>query len=527
MALVAVTGSGVRAHMEVLASDAMEGREAGTGGYERAANYVAGQFADLGLEPLGDNGGYFQPIRFFETRLVPESAALTLHRADEDIPLRFRHDFVRSGGYGAAEETVRAPLLFVGYGITAPEYGHDDYAFDGEPLDVAGHILVVLTGAPAHFATDQRAYYSSSRTKADRAEALGAVGILSVRTPVDQARRPWARYLPGIGRPGMRWLDADGLPHRAHAALAGRATLSESGADTLFAAAGQNLEALFETRAAGETGSFALDLEATLERTSTQREIVSSNILARLPGSDPELRDEHVLLTAHLDHIGVRPGFSGDDIHNGAYDNAAGVGIVLEIARALSALETAPRRSVLFALVTAEEKGLQGSSYLAKNPPVPASSLVANINIDMPFLGFPVADVEAFGAEHSTLHDAVAEATAAEGMALTPDPLPQEVRFVRSDQFSFVQEGIPALAFKAGSQSSDASVDGKAALAEFLATHYHRPSDQLSLPFSSEGAARFTRAALRLAIIVANDDERPRWNDGDFFGDKFAASAGP
>ncbi len=518
LALVTITGAGVRAHMEVLASDAMEGREAGTPGYERAADYVAAQFAALDLEPLGDDGGFLQQIRFFETRLDPASAALTLHAEGRDIPLEFRRDFVRSGGYGPAEETIKAPLTFVGYGITAPEYGHDDFA----GIDVAGHVLVTFTGAPPHFATDQRAFYSSGRTKAARAVAAGAVGRLSVRTPVDQARRPWARYLPGIGRPGMRWLEASGVPHRAYPELAGSAVLSETGAEMLFAAAGRDLAALFESRAAGDTGSFALGLSATLARRSLQREIESANVIARLPGSDPQLASEHLIYTAHLDHIGIRPGFSGDDIHNGAYDNAAGIGIILEIARAMSAMATPPRRSVIFAAVTAEEKGLQGSSYLAKNPPAPAASLVANFNIDMPFLGFPVADVEAFGAEHSTLLAAVTAATAAEGLALTPDPMPEEVRFVRSDQFSFVQEGVPALAFKAGSKSADPEVDGKAMLSEFLSQHYHRPGDELGLPYSSEGAARFTRAALRLGIMVANADERPRWNDGDFFGEKFA-----
>lgn len=513
--LADITGADIHAQMVVLADDAMAGREAGSVAYDQAAAHVAGLFSAAGLRPLGDAGTYYQNIEFFETRLIPDSASMSLHASGRTTELIFKDDFIRSGGYGAVVEEITAPLVFVGHGITAPEYNHDD--FDG--LDVDGKILVVLSGAPAHFATDQRAFYSSGRTKTALAASKGAVGMVSVRTPVDQARRPWERYLSGIGRPGMRWLDAGGVPHAAYPQMRGNAALSESGAAKLFGLAGWDLEGLFAHHARGGTGSFEMAVEASLSRTSIQRTVSSANVLGFVPGSDPVLRDEYVIYTAHLDHIGVRPGADGDDIHNGAYDNAAGIGIIVEIARSM--MQLPPRRSVIFAAVTAEEKGLQGSSYLAKNPPVAVDSLVANINIDMPFLGFPIKDVEAFGAEHSSLLAAVTQATREMKLDLTPDPMPEEVRFVRSDQFSFVQEGIPALAFKAGSQSSDPAIDGKAMLSDFLKNHYHRPSDDLSLPYSSEGAERFGRAAGRVGYIVANDDERPTWNPGDFFGERF------
>ncbi|MEQ8207170.1 MAG: M28 family metallopeptidase [Woeseia sp.] len=517
-AIDAVLGKNVRTHMEVLAADAMQGREAGTAGYEVAADYVAGQLREYGLEPLGDDGSYFQGIEFSETRLIPESATLSLSKDGETLALEFPADFVRSGGYGKAREQIEAPLVFVGHGIIAPEYDHDDYA----GVDVEGKILVMLSGAPPEFDTDQRAFYSSSSGKAERAVELGAVGIVGIRTPVDQARRPWARFLPGIGSPGMRWLDDHGRPFHGNPELAGSATLSETGADKLFALAGYDLAAIFDKHAKGETGSFDLGVSADLARVSTQRIVPSANVVAVLRGSDPALANEYVVYSAHLDHIGIRPSETGDEIHNGAYDNAAGIGTVLEIAAAMAAMPEAPRRSVIFALVTAEEKGLQGSSYFAKNPPVPVEQLVANINIDMPYLGFPVADIHAFGAEHSTLYAAVSAATEAMDVGLTPDPLPAEVRFVRSDQFSFVQEGIPALAFKAGSQSSDPAIDGAAALDDFLKNHYHQASDDLNLPWSEVGGERFARTALLLGLIVADQDERPVWNKGDFFGDKFA-----
>jgi len=517
-ALASVTGTDVRAHMEVLAADEMRGREAGTDDYRRAADYVVARYREAGLQPLSEDGGYFQRIAFRETRLVPESARMSLRHGDETVELVFRDDFLRDGGYGETEEEVTAGLVFAGHGIVAPEFGHDDYA----GVDVTGSIVVLLSGAPPHFDTDRRAFYSSGSGKAREAVSRGAVGIVTIRTPVDQARRAWERYLPGVGTPGMRWLDGQGMPHEGFPELAGSALLSQPGAEKLFAMAGHDLAAVFDKHAAGGTGAFELGVEATLARTSRQRDVSSVNVVGVLEGSDPELKNEYVVYTAHLDHIGIRPGRDGDDIHNGAYDNAAGIGVILEIAEALGAMDVPPRRSVIFAAVTAEEKGLQGSSYFAKNPPVPVDDIVANINIDMPYLGFPVNDIQAFGAEHSSLYAAVSEATAAMGMGLTPDPLPEEVRFIRSDQFSFVKEGIPALAFKAGTHSSDPDVDGDAMLADFLKNHYHLPSDDLRLPYSVEGAERFARAGLLLGLIVADADERPAWNEGDFFGDRFA-----
>lgn len=511
-----ISGGAIRAHMEILAADDMQGREAGTAGYLKAADYVAARYAALGLTPLGDGDGYFQNITFLETRLAAASASLNLQRGEEARALRLGGDFVRSGGFGAREEEVTAPLAFVGFGIRAPEYDHDDFA----GVDVAGKILVVLSGAPPGFVTDERAFYSSSAGKQALAAELGAVGILTVRTPVDQKRTPWSRYQARIGTSSMRWLGADGTPRGGHPELAGSAVLGETGAAQLFALAGRDLDALFERHTAGETGSFDLGVSATLGRRSQQRRVSSPNVLALLPGSDPELRDQYVLFTAHLDHLGTR---IDGAIYNGAYDNAAGVAIILEIARAMAARP--PRRSVIFAALTAEEKGLRGSDYLAHNPPVLIDSIVANINIDMPYLGHPIADVEGLGAEHSTLQDALTEAASRLGLAVTPDPRPELVRFIRSDQFSFVKQGIPGLNLKAGSKSADPSTDGKALRSAFLREHYHRPSDDLNLPFSAVGTGRLAQVALTFGLIVANDDEPPRWKDGDFFGDRFGRDA--
>ena len=523
MAIDSTTAEGIRRHIEVLAADAMEGRETGTAGYERASDYVAQEFEAIGLAPAGDDDGYFQTIPLFETRLVPDSASMSLRRDPTMVDLEFRSDFITFAGYGPEHEEIEASLVFVGYGVRAPEYGHDDFA----DIDVSGKILVMLSGAPPYFATDQRAYYSSGLVKRDLAVELGAVGYVVVRTPVDQERRPWARYLPGIGSPEMCWVDSDGRPYEGFLQLQGSAILSQSGAEKLFALAGYDLAAIFEKHANGQpgnpvVGSFDMGVTATLAQRSVHRRVRSANVLGLIPGSDPTLRDEYVIYTAHLDHLGIRPGEDGDDIHNGMYDNATGVAVILEVARGLARLTPAPRRSILFAALAGEEQGLKGSSFLSHHPPVPIEKLVANLNVDMPYLGFPIANLEAFGAEHSTLETAVRRATEVAGLALTPDSMPERVRFVRSDQFSFVQRGIPALALKPGSESSDPAIDGGAMLSDFLTNHYHRPSDDLDLPFDRVGAVRFARAALLTGLWVAESDDRPRWNDGDFFGTKFS-----
>ena len=517
-ALNSLTGSKLRKHMDVLAADDMQGREAGTTGHQKAAEYVAFQFAEIGLQPLGDNETYFQHIDFLETRLVEDSASMMLHRGDKEVVLDYGEDLIRFGGFGSLEESLTAALVFVGFGIQAPDYNHDDFA----GVDVSGKILVVFTGAPPGFSNDERAFYSSGTGKQALAVELGAIGVVTIRTPVDQKRLTWPRMLGFAASADMRWLNSDGESHDGFPELTSNAVLSESGAEHLFDLAGRDLNGLFEHHTDGGTGSFELDMSATLARQSSQQRTSSPNVLALLAGGDRKLRNEYVLFTAHLDHLGVRAGENGDEIHNGAYDNAAGVATVLEVANALAKLSPAPRRSIIFAAVTAEEKGLRGSDYLAHNPPVPIGDIVANINIDMPYLGHPIANVEGFGVEHSTLHRALIRAAEQRSLSLTPDSRPELVRLIRSDQFSFVKMGVPGLNLKPGSNSSDPAIDGSELRNAFLHDHYHRPSDDLKLPFSDEGAERFVRVAFAFGLIVANDDESPQWKDGDFFGDRYA-----
>lgn len=516
-AAAAISASRIRAHIEFLADDLMEGREAGTRGYDLAAGYVVSQFRLLGLDPAGVEGSYFQPVAFMTSRLAEGSAKLSIEGKNSSQQLVFKTDFVSGGGYGATSTGVTAPLVFVGFGVTAPELGYDDFA----GVDVAGKIAVVLSGAPAHFPTDQRAFYSSGAGKGQRLAEHGAVGLISVRTPVDEKRFAWERIALGTGTKGMRWLQPDGNPWHGFANLQGSVLLSRAGAEKLFTDAPQTLENIFARAEAGEANSFDLGYSATLARGSEQTRVESANVIGLLEGSDPELKSEYVVFTAHLDHIGIRPSKTDDKIHNGAYDNATGIAVMLETARAITALPQRPRRSILFLAVTAEEKGLLGSGYFARNPTVPIGSIIANVNIDMPVLDFESTDVIAFGAEHSTLNEIVRKAAASEGMSLAPDPYPEEVIFIRSDQYRFIQQGVPAVALWPGLTASDSSIDGAEVRGGFMANHYHQPSDDISLPFNDAAAERFARINFKIGLELANNDRRPLWIAGDFFGARF------
>lgn len=510
-----ITVENVRYHAEVLADDALEGREAGTRGYDAAADYVALQYKNIGLKSFNADGSYFQPVSLLESRLDVNSAQISFTSGAEVTELKIREDFVMGAGFGTSVEAISAPLVFVGFGITSPDNDFDDYA----DIDVTGKIVVMLSGAPAQFSTDSRAYYS--RTKPQTAVANGAIGYITVRSLTDQNRRDFNFYLPGLGSSSMRWTDENGEPFDAHAELRVSAMLNHQGAEKLFKDAPIPLDEILAQAEEGQSQSFDMGLIASMGRQSNHATVISSNVVGYIEGSDPMLRDQYVVYGAHLDHIGIRPGKNGDDIHNGLYDNATGIATILEIGAAISDMEVKPKRSIIFVSYTAEEKGLRGSSYFVNNAPVAIDQLVANINIDMPILTFPVNDITPIGAEHSTLLRAAEQATETLDLDLTPDPLPEEVRFVRSDQFSFIKAGIPAIYYKAGSNSADPHIDGPAMVQNFLKNHYHQSSDDLSLDFNKIGVENYAKGALLIGVNVANEDERPQWVEGDFFGEKF------
>ena len=520
-AFPAASSTAIRAHVEFLADDLLEGRLAGTRGYDIAAAYVASELAQAGVAPAGADGGWLQPVPLVESlALLPASRLVLRPARGAAIALAPGKDFLPVASLDQAKVRASAPAVFVGFGVSAPEQGYDDLA----GIDLAGKVAVVFGGAPSHFTPEVRAHYSSGPTKTKSLVDRGAVGIVQIQSLQDQARTPWERLVQQSWRSRLAWADAGGQPNNAFPQLVIRASVSPARAGDLFIGAPKSLEEAYAAAEAGTPQGFELPMVIEQERHSVIRQRRSANVVGRLAGSDRALADEHVVVTAHLDHVGKGAPIGGDAIYNGALDNASGTAVMLETARLLAALPQRPRRSVLVVAVTAEESGLQGSDYFIHHPPVPRDAIVANINIDMPVALAPLADVTAFGAENSTLGAVVGRAAAAEGVILSPDAKPEEVIFVRSDQYSFVRAGIPALYIDEGQRSTDPVQDQAARVEAFLKQRYHQPGDDLTQPIDWPSLSMLARLNARVVHDVANADERPHWNAGNFFGETFGTA---
>lgn len=522
-AIKQIRAEAIRAHIRFLADDLLEGRGTGTRGHELAAKYVAAQFEAMGLEPAGIGGTYFQPVPLRKIELVPEQSSLQLIREGKQHTLTFPQDFVMRGNELRTDSSVEAAVVFVGFGTTAPELNYDDYV----GVDVRGKVVAYLYGAPPRFPSTRRAYYSSHEVKAANAARRGAVGILYFFTPEDQKRIPWRRVVPQVKEPGMRWLDEKGMPNDAEPEIRGRALLSHSGAQALFAGAPKSLEEVFAAARASQPQAFALPVTARIRTVSRHSLVQSPNVAAVLRGSDPRLRDDYVVYSAHVDHLGIGEPVAGDAIYNGALDNASGTAALLEVARAFAHLPQPPRRSVLFLAVTGEEKGLLGSDYFAHYPTVPLTKIVANVNMDEAAILYPIRDVVPFGAEHSSLGEVVAQAATRLGLEVSPDPMPEEVIFIRSDQYSFVRQGVPAVFIVEGFKSSDPKFDGGAISRQWSQTRYHTPKDDFNQPFDFNAAVKYTQLNFLVGYEVAEQTQRPTWNPGDFFGEKFGGNPKP
>jgi len=506
----------IEADVRFLADDQLEGREAGTRGFDLAALYVATQFRLVGLEPAGDSGTFFQAVPMVRGVREQEGARFAITRDGAPVEFAFESDFLPAVNYTAGAAEITAPMVFVGQGVRAPELQHDDFA----GVDVKGKIVVLLDNAPARFPIDQRAFHASSTEKLRELARLGAAGAIFLDDPVSDKKRPWAFTARNWQRPGMRRIDADGQPADDFPAIAVRVSAGVHLADALFTGSPHTAAEVFAWLETGQLRAFDLAGEATLATRARLERVASHNVVGRLAGRDAQLSREHVAFIAHLDHLGIGAAVDGDVIYNGAQDNAVGVATLLEAARLLAANPERPKRSMLFLALTAEEKGLLGAFQFAAEPTVPRRSLVATINMDMPLPLSDASDVVAIGIEHSTLQSVAERAVEEAGLAMTPDPFADEVLFVRSDQYPFVRVGVPAIVLLAGVKPRDGS-DGLQRFREFLAARYHQPNDDLNHPIHWLGAADLAMLNFRIGLAVGNDPERPAWNPGDFFGETF------
>ncbi len=505
----------VRKHMEILADDNMEGREAGTRGYDKAAKYVAKQFKKLGLQPAGNNNTYFQEVPLSRSYRDASKVRLNARHTDGSIiELNQTTDFLVGGSLTSAASDITADVVFVGYGLVAPELERDDYA----GLDVEGKIVALLSGTPPGIQSEERAFYGSR--KAVEASKRGAVGIISLYTPVREKIYGFERLAKEglLDGARMTWIQNNGEAYSRSPNLKVSATFSMAGAEKLLASAPVPWSEILELALAegGKTPTFDLPIKMRIQQASMMDLSRSDNVIGMIEGSDPVLTNQVLVLSAHLDGIGISNTDEEDRINNGALDNAAGIATLLETARMLKTMAP-PRRSVLFLANTAEEKGLLGSQYFAKKPTISEQEMVANINLDMPVLTYDFQDVVVFGGDRSSLRSAVQTAVDQMGLKLAEDPFPEQGIFTRSDHFRFVEEGIPSVMLATGMANG-----GEQAWADHFANHYHRPSDDMSNNINFEAAARFAELKTRITLQVANADQRPLWNKDDFFARQFS-----
>lgn len=517
----AISESALRAHIKFLSDDRLEGRGTGAKGGELAALYIAEQFEALGLRGAGPKGSFWQPVSLVGVKADPKTE-LRVNGATRAESYKFADDFVAFTGSQTEHVDVNAEMVFVGYGIDAPEQKWNDYK--GPAEDYRGKILVMLVNDPPAtkdepnlFGGRTLTYYGRWTYKYEEAARRGAVGALLLHTN-ESAGYPWSvvRTSNGSWRFDIARTSSDKTPY-----LPVRSWMTDDAAHRLFALADLNLDELRRRAASRDFKPVKMNLTASLNLNSEVKRVEAPNVAAILPGRDPKLRDEYVVFSAHWDHLGVgAPDKSGDTIYNGALDNATGVASVLEIARVLSQLPAAekPRRSILFLIPTAEEQGLIGAEWYSLHPLVPNNKTAADINLDsMNILG-PTHDFVPLGAERSSLY-AVVQAIARErGLQISPDPRPEQGSFYRSDHFPFAKVGVPSISLKEGDDYIGRLKGwGEKKFKEYNEAHYHQPSDEFRDDWNFEGMIQEADFALTIGRRVADLPALPKFNPNDEF----------
>ena len=492
-------------HVEALANDGMEGRNTGSPAHKRAADYVAAQFKKSGLEPAGA-GGYIQPVAFKTRRIVEAKSSLALVKNGKSETLTLGEDANISVRVDPAP-AVDAPLVFVGYGLNIPERRINDFA----GVNLQGAIVVYLSSTPKSLPGPLQAHFGSAAERWKMYQAAGAIGTVSVANPKNMDI-PWARSTLARLQPAMSLADAtlDDAPGQRLSI-----TMNPAHADKLFEGSGHTFaELLALVDGDKPVPSFALPARLKATAAVERSDVESQNVAGILRGSDAKRRDEFVVVSAHLDHLGIGGAVNGDTIYNGAMDNASGIAAILEVAASLHETSARPARSILFVAVTGEEKGELGSRYFAAHPTVPRASIVANVNTDMFLPLFPLKMLMVLGLDESDLGNDIRATAKAVGVSVQADPEPQRNRFVRSDQYSFVKVGIPALAMKVG---YDVNTPEAAIAAKWTAERYHAPSDDLNQPIDRSAAGKYVEVVRDLAVRIANRTDRPKWHDTSFF----------
>ncbi|MCK0179285.1 M28 family peptidase [Flavobacteriaceae bacterium S0862] len=500
----------IRHHIAVLADDSLKGRLPGTSEYKQAMAYVADRYKEFGITPIGDKerSTYYQTLELRNSVVKNEQSYMVLN--DKDT-LQVGEDYFFTGNANEILTDFSGDLVIAGYGVEAPEYGFNDF----ENLDVKGKIVAIFSGAPSSLPASERAYFSNTNTKITTLDNLGAQGILFVTAPGGRGN-----FKGSFDRMSQRGINSVLLPYGT---ALGRSNFGNmkfggyfnwSSLAKLTGFTEEDWKSYSENGDALKQSLQSVQLNGKVVTTLKQFE--SANVLGLLEGG--ELKDEYIVHTAHLDHVGIGRPINGDSIYNGAHDNASGISAMIEIARLYSKLPTKPKRSVIFAAVTAEEMGLLGSKYLAVNPPVDQSKIIANVNTDMPTLIAPMLSIEPLGAEQSSIMNLVERSAKQLNLRIDPDHMPEQVRFVRSDNLNFVLEGIPALRMKYGLKTETSETGLDSIINDFTKNHYHKPSDELNDDmFNFDAAKTYVRLQFMNSYLINATEEKPTWNENSFF----------
>jgi Zn-dependent M28 family amino/carboxypeptidase len=519
-ALNAITAEGILEHTKVLSSDAFEGRAPGTPGEDKTVAYLTEQFRQTGLQPGNPDGTYEQAVD-----MIGITAAPTVHLqvGATTIPLAFPADIVVGSRRNVEQVKVEpSDLVFVGYGVVAPEYGWDDY----KGLDVRGKTIVMLVNDPpipdpadstrldsTMFRGKAMTYYGRWTYKYEVATEKGAAAALLVHQ-TGPAGYPWAVVQGSWGRENMDIRRADRNMNR----VAVEGWITEAKARELFQAAGMDFDVLARAARSRDFQPVPLNGKASFSIANTLRDLKSRNVIARLEGSDPELRNQYVVYTAHWDHLGRDTTAAGDQIFNGALDNATGTAALLEIAKAYTRLPEPPKRTILFLAVTAEEQGLAGAKYYAENPLYPLEKTLVDINMDGVNQWGRTRDLTVIGSGNSTMDEVLRSLAEPKGRTLIPDPESEKGYFYRSDHFEFAKKGVPALYVEAGLDFIGKPADfGRLKREAYTSTDYHKPSDEIKPDWDLSGAVDDLRLLFEVGYMVANGATWPEWKPGTEF----------
>ena len=518
--LQSIDGREMLRHIQILASDEYQGRAPGTRGEDLTVGYIVDQFRRIGLSPLDAEGSYTQDVPLVGIRTKAQGS---IRVGGTTIPLKTYEDWVAVSLREESEVKIEdSDVVFVGYGVVAPEYGWDDY----KGVDVKGKTIVMLVNDPAVpdpadpsrldaslFKGKAMTYYGRWTYKYEIASEKGAAAAILIHE-TEPAGYPYEVIV------GSRTLENFDLPAPDHnkARVAFETWMPVAKAKEVFAAAGQDFDALKKAAASKDFAPVALDAKATMTARNTIRRIKSKNVVGKLEGGDPKFKDEFIVYTAHWDHLGKNEALKGDQIYNGAADNASGVAMMLEIAEGFSRLGYREPRSLLFLAVTAEEKGLLGARYYAENPLVPLDSTLADINADVINLWGRTRDVTSVGLGNSTLDDVLAEVARPYGRQVVADSEPEKGMFYRSDHFEFAKKGVPALNAKGGSLYLGKPADyGAQKRDEYTKFDYHKPSDEVKSDWDLSGAVEDARLLLLVGDKIAREPTYPEWKPGTEF----------